>query len=69
LELDVQKSKSKLEVDISQTKFDIAQAKQRLLLSQRAIPYSVQNEIAAYQEVENLEAGLAYAQDVLDTRF
>jgi hypothetical protein len=56
-------------VDISQTKLDIANAKQALINSQRAVPYSVHKEIEAYQEVANLEAGLEYAEEVLKTRF
>jgi hypothetical protein len=58
-----------LEVDISQTKLDLANAKQKLLLTRRAVPYSVQAEITAYQLVESLEEGLVYAQNVLAERF
>jgi hypothetical protein len=65
----VQKAKSKLEVDIAQTKLDLANARQKLATSKRAIPYKVQDEIAAFQEVQSLEEGLEYALDVLKERF
>lgn len=69
LELDVQKSKSKLEVDISQTKYDLAEAKTKLANVQRKVPYSVQEEIKLHLEVEALEHGLAFAENVLKERF
>ena len=69
LELDVQKSKSKLEVDISQTKYDLAQAKQKLNDTKRAVPYCIQKELNAKAEVDSLEAGLKYAEEVLADRF
>jgi len=56
-------------VDISQTKFDLANAKQKLSKIQRAIPYNVQDEIKAYQEVESLEIGLEFAEAILKERF
>jgi len=69
VELNVQKAKSKLEMDIAQTKFDLANARQKLIVVQRAIPYCVQEELKVYLEVESLENGLAYAESVLAERF
>ena len=69
LELDVQKSKSKLEMAIAQTKFDLSEAKQKLARTQRANPYCVQAEISASQEVTGLEEGLKFAEKVLTERF
>ena len=69
LELNVQKSKSKLEMDIAQTKFDLAEANQRLNTAARRIPYDVTLEIKVYEEIIALEAGLAYAEKVLSERF
>ncbi len=56
-------------MDIAQTKLDLANARQKLATSKRAIPYKVQDEIAAFQEVQSLEEGLEYALDVLKERF
>ena len=69
LDLDVQKAKSKLEVTIAQTRFELAEAKQKLSDSQRAIPYCVEEEMRASQYVDDLEGGLAYAEKVLADRF
>jgi len=69
IQLDVQKAKSGLEVAIAQTKLDLAEANQKLSNSKRAVPYSLKAELKAYQEVEELQSGLDYAQKVLTERF
>ena len=69
LALEVQKAKSGLEVTIATTNLDLANAKQTLLKTQCAIPYSVNDEAAASEEVEALEKGLAFAKRILEERF
>ena len=69
LQLEVQKSKSQLEVSIATTKYDLALAKEKLKSSMRATPYDVQNELCYSQEVTALEEGLAFAENILSTRF
>jgi hypothetical protein len=69
LALDVQKAKSQLEVNIAQTTFDLAEAQQRLSDAKASNPYNLQREIKAYEEVESLTSGLAYAKKVLEERF
>ncbi len=69
LDLEVQKAKSGLEVTIATTKLDLANAKQRLLKTQCAIPYSVEKEAEATQEVEDYTKGLAFAVKILKERF
>lgn len=56
-------------MDISQTKLDLAKAKQVLAKNKRRVPYDVSLEIKAYTEVKALEEGLAYAEKVLAERF
>jgi len=56
-------------VTIAQTRFELAEAKQKLSDSQRAIPYCVEEEMRASQYVDDLEGGLAYAEKVLADRF
>jgi len=56
-------------MDIAQTKFDLAEANQRLAKAARRIPYDVITEIKIYEEIIALEAGLAYAEKVLSERF
>jgi hypothetical protein len=56
-------------VDISQTKYDLAKAKQKLLDVRRSNPYSVHKEIEVSQEVNSLENGLEFALLVLKERF
>jgi hypothetical protein len=58
-----------LEVSIAQTNLALANARQQLVNLQRAVPYSVEEEIKAYTLVNELEAGLAYAKQVLEERF
>jgi hypothetical protein len=65
----VQKAKSGLEVAIAQTRLDLAEANQKLADTKRAIPYSLKAELTAYQEVEELQSGLDYAEKVLTERF
>jgi hypothetical protein len=48
---------------------DLAEANQKLSNSKRAVPYSLKAELKAYQEVEELQSGLDYAQKVLTERF
>lgn len=69
LDLKVQEAKSSLEVTIATTKRDLAQAKQSLTRYQSAVPYSVSNEMEAYEHVVALENGLAFAEKVLAERF
>lgn len=69
MDLKVQEAKSSLEVTIATTKRDLAQAKQTLSRYQAAIPYDVEAEIKAHQEVVALEAGLVFAEKVLAERF
>ena len=69
MDLKVQEAKSSLEVTIATTKRDLAQAKQSLTRYQSAIPYSVSNEMQAYEAVTALENGLAFAEKVLAERF
>jgi hypothetical protein len=56
-------------VDISQTKYDLAKANQKLLDVRRANPYNVQKEIEITLEVQSLESGLEFATNVLKERF
>lgn len=56
-------------MDISQTNLDLANAKQALAKTKRAIPYDVSKEIKAYEKVKSLEGGLEYAKKVLEERF
>jgi rRNA-processing protein FCF1 len=56
-------------VDISQTRLDLAKAKQRLNDTKRAVPYCIQAELNAKSDVDNLEGGLKYAEEVLKDRF
>jgi hypothetical protein len=56
-------------VDISQTKYDLAKARQRLLDVRRANPYSVHKELEVTLEVQSLESGLEFALEVLKERF
>lgn len=58
-----------MEVDISQTKYDLAEAKTKLANVQRKVPYNVQEEIKLHLEVEALEQGLEFAEKVLKERF
>jgi hypothetical protein len=58
-----------LEVTIATTNRDLAKAKQTLANTQRAVPYSVQQEINATEEVKALETALAFAKNILKTRF
>jgi GTP-dependent phosphoenolpyruvate carboxykinase len=69
LELKVQEAKSTLEVTIATTNRDLAKTKQRLTACQRAVPYSIQDEIDAFEEVKSLETALDYAKKVLRERF
>lgn len=69
MELDVQRAKSVVELAVAKTNLDLAEAKQRLAEAKRANPYSLEAEIAAFNEVEGLEGGLEYAQKVLEERF
>jgi hypothetical protein len=48
---------------------ELAEANQKLADSKRAVPYSLKNELTAYQEVDELTTGLEYAQKVLTERF
>jgi len=56
-------------VTIATTRFELAEAKQKLSDSQRANPYCVEEEMRAAQYVDDLEGGLAYAEKVLAERF
>lgn len=56
-------------MDISQTKYDLAAAKQKLAAVQRTIPYNVHDELQAQLEVEALEKGLEFAEGILALRF
>jgi hypothetical protein len=56
-------------MDIAQTKFDLANAKQKLAVIQRSVPYCVQEELKVYLEVESLEDGLLFAESILAERF
>lgn len=56
-------------MDIAQTKFDLASARQKLVVVQRSVPYAVHEELKVQQEVNSLEEGLAFAQHILDVRF
>jgi hypothetical protein len=58
-----------LEVTIATTNLDLANAKQNLLKTQCAIPYSVNAEAAASEEVDALEKGLEFAKRILEERF
>jgi hypothetical protein len=58
-----------LEVTVATTKRDLAVAKKKLVDTMSAVPYNIQAEMDAYQAVKALEDGLAYAQDVLASRF
>lgn len=69
LDLKVTESKASLEVTIATTKKDLATAKRRLDAAKSAYPYSVQNEMDAAEEVEQLERGLQFAINVLEERF
>ena len=69
LDLKVQTSKSELEVTIATTKRDLAVAKRRLSAAQSAVPYNVQVELDAYQDVKGLTEALAFAENVLAERF
>ena len=69
VELQVQQSKSAWEVDIATTKRDLSNAKAELTRMQRAVPYSVHNEIASTQRVSALESGLEIATAILKERF
>lgn len=69
LDLKVQSAKSDLEVTVATTKRDLAIAKRKLISAKSAYPYSVHDELAAWDDVQALEKGLAYAQAVLTERF
>jgi hypothetical protein len=69
LDLKVQSAKSDLEVTVATTKRDLAVAKKKLIDTMSANPYNIQAEMNAHQAVKALEDGLAYAQDVLTSRF
>lgn len=69
LDLKVQSAKSDLEITVATTKRDLAIAKQKLTAAMSACPYSVHDEIEAWDNVQALEKGLAYAQAVLADRF
>ena len=56
-------------MDIAQTVYDLAEARQKLHDTKKAVPYVVSKEIAAHETVVSLEAGLKYAQKVLRERF
>ena len=54
---------------IATTKKDLASAKRKLVAAQSAVPYNVQDEWDAYQEVEGLVEALNFAQGILSQRF
>lgn len=56
-------------MNIAQTNLSLANAKNALSAAKSANPYRIEDEIAAFQEVESLERGLAYAKQVLEERF
>jgi hypothetical protein len=58
-----------LEVAIAHTKNDLAKAKKRLKDAQSNIPYNVQDELDAHQEVEGLATALSFAEKILSERF
>jgi hypothetical protein len=58
-----------LEVTVATTKKDLASAKRRLAAAKSNVPYSVQLEFDAHQEVEGLEKALAFAEKILLERF
>lgn len=69
LDLKVQQAKSQLEVTIATSKRDLAQAKQQLEKAKSSLDYVVEAEITAAQKVEALEKGIAFATNILKTRF
>jgi hypothetical protein len=56
-------------VAIAHTKNDLAKAKKRLKDAQSNIPYNVQDELDAHQEVEGLATALSFAEKILSERF
>lgn len=69
LEYVVQEAKSHVELSIVKTRGLVSKAKQAYERSKFANPYDLQTEINAKAEVEKLEAGLKYAEEVLAERF
>ena len=69
LALEVQKAKSGLEVTIAKTNLDLANARQKLIKTQCAVPYDVNAELEAFQAVNELQGGLEFAQNILSERF
>jgi hypothetical protein len=58
-----------LEVTIATTKKDLASARRELIAAQSAVPYNVQYELDAYQQVQGLESALDFAERILLQRF
>ncbi len=69
LDLKVQIAQSDLQVTVATTKKDLASAKRSLIAAQSAVPYNVQDEFDAYQQVQGLESALAFAERILAERF
>ena len=69
LELKVQETKSALEIDIATTKRDLSKARKKLNEARASLNYSAHEELKILNEVKALEEGLAFAQNVLETRF
>lgn len=69
MDLNVQEAKSSVELTISKTKLSLAKAKKALSEIQSAVPYYIEEELKATQNVKELQDGLDFATNILTDRF
>lgn len=69
LEFRAQEAALSVDSAILETKKQIASKKIELANAQRAIPYSLNRELEVVTEIEQLEKGLAFAEQVKVERF